>query len=119
VANDCSRKRRWTDSPWFWAYLFGTAALIALAIIGPKYQSRQAQIEGQFEGRQQGRAKGSNQSSAQDAQLPMPNRIGLEPLVAAVAILTIVAWLVWWWTRSNRQDIAQHDVAVENRRPSA
>jgi hypothetical protein len=41
------------DSPWFWALAFSSMALVATALVAPKYAVRQQQIEGRFLGRQQ------------------------------------------------------------------
>jgi hypothetical protein len=91
-----STSRPITDSPWFWAYLFATAALIALALIGPKYAARQAQIEREFQGRQraaesaQGREPSGYLSSAEQTL------ITLRPLFLGMAAVTITAWIVFW-----------------------
>jgi len=40
-----SSPRRSFDSPWFWICLFSCAAAVALVVIGPKFQKREAQLE--------------------------------------------------------------------------
>jgi hypothetical protein len=92
-----------TDSPWFWAYLFGTAALVALALMGPKYGSRQAQIEREFQGRQ--RAAQNMGGQEPDVEMSSADRllITLRPLFWGLAALTTVAWIVFWWTRRGTQ----------------
>lgn len=42
---------RVTDSPWFWGLLFSLMALVGMALIAPKYDVRQRQIEGRYLGR--------------------------------------------------------------------
>lgn len=42
-----------TDSPWFWAVLFSSMALVGLLAISGKFDVRQRQVEGRFLGRQQ------------------------------------------------------------------
>ncbi|MDA0255889.1 MAG: hypothetical protein O3C39_12175 [Planctomycetota bacterium] len=42
-----------TDSGWFWALLFSLMSLVGIALIGPKWDWRQRQLEGRFVGRQQ------------------------------------------------------------------
>ncbi len=42
-----------TDSGWFWAFLFSLMALAGIALIAPKWDWRQRQLEGRFLGRQQ------------------------------------------------------------------
>ena len=88
-----------TDSPWFWAYLFGTCALIALALAAPKFSRRQVQIEREY----QGRVRAAQNLNGQEPTVAMSTegdtQITLQPLFAALAVLTIVAWLAFWWTR--------------------
>ena len=85
-----------TDSPWFWVYLFATAALIALALMGPKYASRQAQIEREFQGRQ----RASQQARGQEPSGALSNAektlITLRPLFIAMAAITVLAWFIFW-----------------------
>jgi hypothetical protein len=85
-----------TDSPWFWAYLFGTAALVALALAGGKYGPRQAQIEREFQGRQ--RAAQNIHGQEPDVALSTAQRtlVTLRPLFIALAVITAGAWLVFW-----------------------
>lgn len=94
--------RRITDSPWFWAYLFGTAALIGLALVGPKYGPRQAAIEREFQGRQ--RAAQSLNRQTPNVEMSSLERmmITLRPLFLALAGVTMVAWLIFWWTHGSR-----------------
>jgi hypothetical protein len=42
-----------TDCGWFWALLFSLMSLIGIALIAPKWDWRQRQLEGRFLGRQQ------------------------------------------------------------------
>jgi hypothetical protein len=42
-----------TDSGWFWALLFSLMALVGIALIAPKWDWRQRQLEGRFLGQQQ------------------------------------------------------------------
>lgn len=42
-----------TDSGWFWALLFSLMGLVGIALIAPKWDWRQRQLEGRFLGRQQ------------------------------------------------------------------
>jgi hypothetical protein len=88
-----------TDSPWFWAYLFGTAALIALALAGPKFGPRQAQIEREFQGRT--RATQNLHGQRPDVEMSTDERtiVSLRPLFLALAAITSIAWGIFWWTR--------------------
>ena len=91
-----------TDSPWFWAYLFGTAALISLALISPKFSQRQAHIEREFQGRQ----RAAQQLSGQEPTVPLSSvemtLITLRPLFFALAAITLLGWFVFWRTRMAR-----------------
>ena len=89
-----------TDSPWFWAYIFATAALIALALAAPKYQIRQTQLERQFMARQEG---GQTIKGTDGKSIDTPSGenliVRLGPLCIIVAGLLVVAWSRFWWTR--------------------
>jgi hypothetical protein len=95
-----SASQAFSDSPWFWAYLFATAALIALAIIGPKYSRRQAQLERQFEGRQGAAVNHSQPLTAEEPAADRGTRVGLEPLYFGLAAVTVVVWLWHWRVRA-------------------
>jgi len=88
-----------SDSPWFWAYLFGVAALIGAVLVAPKYGQRQAQIEREYQGRE--RALELQHGQAPQGQLSTPRQtiIPLRPLLVAVAIATAGAWLLFWRSR--------------------
>ena len=93
------------DSPWFWAYLFGTAALVALALAGPKFGPRQAQIEREY----QGRTRAAQNLNGVEPNLEMSTAertlITLRPLFIALAVITSLSWIVFWWTRSRVQNV--------------
>lgn len=46
-----------TDSGWFWAFLFSLMALVGIALIAPKWDWRQRQLEGRYLGREQAGAE--------------------------------------------------------------
>lgn len=98
-----------TDSPWFWAYLFGTAALVALALASPKYSARQAQIEREYQGRS--RAAQNLNGVAPNLRMSTAQRtiISLRPLFVVLAAVTAVAWLVFWLRRFRRNQAAIDD----------
>lgn len=48
-----------TDSPWFWVFLFGSAGLLLLAVIEPKFAARQERIERMQQTRQRVAAQGT------------------------------------------------------------
>lgn len=111
-----------TDSPWFWAYLFGSAALIALALAGPKYGPRQAQIEREYQGRT--RAAQSLNGANPDLEMSTAERtlVTLRPLFLLLAAITVIAWVVFWWRRTGRARAASavqqaaHDLPADSTR---
>jgi hypothetical protein len=74
-----------TDSPWFWGLLFSVMGLVGMALIAPKYDIRQRQIEGRFLGRQNAAIERSRRAaglepvdladSAEDRDEVAPRRI--------------------------------------------
>jgi hypothetical protein len=89
-------RRPVTDSPWFWAFLFSTAALVALAVIAPKYAQRQTHIEREFQGRQRAAENLNNREPSVGLSNPGETLITLQPLFFALAAITMVAWFVFW-----------------------
>jgi hypothetical protein len=53
MSDHVSSRSPLSDSGWFWAMLFSLMALVGIALIGPKWDWRQRQLEGRFLGRQQ------------------------------------------------------------------
>ena len=98
-----SAPRPITDSPWFWAYLFTTAALVAVALIGPKYSARQSQIESQYQGRQGGSRDQSNATATAPLSTTERTLITLQPLFLLLAAITMIAWIVCWRSRATNQ----------------
>ncbi|HMC11370.1 MAG TPA: hypothetical protein VKH44_08775 [Pirellulaceae bacterium] len=92
-----------SDSPWFWAYLFATAALVALALIGPKFAAGQAQIEREFQGRQRAAQNIQGQEPTGNLSTAERTLITLRPLFLALAAITTIAWIVFWRSHLNRQ----------------
>ena len=94
-----------TDSPWFWAYLFATAGLIALALMAPKFAQRQAHIEREFQGRQRAAESMNDREPTVPMSRASETLITLQPLFFALAAITMVAWIVFWrkHSRGNRQ----------------
>jgi hypothetical protein len=93
-----SAARSVSDSPWFWAYLFTTAALIALALIAPKFAARQAQIEREFQGRQRAAQNISGQSPTVPISTAERTLISLRPLFFGLAAVTTMAWIIFYRT---------------------
>jgi hypothetical protein len=85
-----------TDSPWFWVYVFCTAALVALALAAPKFGPRQAQIEREFQGRQRAAQNLAGQEPTEPLSSADATVIELRPLFLGLAAIMAVAWVVFW-----------------------
>ena len=96
---------RLTDSPWYWAYLFAMAGLIALVLIGPKFARRQAIIETKSEARQRASMNLSGRSLPPANEDRSP-RIPLGPLYLVLALLLGVAGFQLW--RRRRRGAGPH-----------
>ena len=96
-----------TDSGWFWALLFSLMALVALALIGPKWDWRQRQLEGRYLGRQQAalerqrRAEGLEPvdlaDTAADREAVAPERIVPAWTLTMAAALAAVGSAAMLW----------------------
>ncbi len=88
-----------TESAWFWGYLFGMFALVALSIAGPKFAARQAQLEQQFQGRERALQIRSGEEPSMELSTPENTIITLWPLYAGLSAARVFAWVVFWRTR--------------------
>lgn len=95
-----------TDSGWFWAMLFSMMALAGVAVISPKWDWRQRQLEGRFLGRQQAAVERQRRAAgleavdlaetAADREAVAPGRIvpaWTLPTLAAIAAASSAAML--------------------------
>lgn len=101
-----SRTRRppITESPWYWVYVFSTACLVAIFLLGPKYSARQAQIERNFQGRERANElAGTGEAETEVTSTRDNTIIRLEPLQMLFAAAIVVAWCVIWWQRFRPQ----------------
>ena len=103
-----------TDSGWFWALMFSLMALVAIAVIGPKWDWRQRQLEGRYLGRAQAAAERQRRAeglapvdlaeTAADREAVAPGRIvpawTLVMLAATAAAAS--AAMLWRERRSNQ-----------------
>lgn len=90
-----------SDSPWFWAYLFATAAIVGLALINPKFERRQAQIERQYQGRSRAEQVKKGQTPNVELSTPGDTRWNLRPLYGTLAVVAVIGW-IFVWQRSLR-----------------
>ena len=89
---------RTSDSPWFWGLMFSVMALVGMALIAPKYDIRQRQIEGRFLGRQNAAIERSRRAAgldpvdlaetAEDRDVVAPGQIVPLWTLATLAVLT-------------------------------
>ena len=96
-----------TDSGWFWALLFSGMSLVAIAVIGPKWDWRQRQLEGRYLGREQAAAERQRRSdglepvdlaeTAVEREAVAPGRIVPAWTLAAVAAVASAASAAMLW----------------------
>jgi hypothetical protein len=100
-------------SPWYWAYAFCAAGLVALVLIGGKFSQRQSQIERQHQGRQRASRieaatiENEEQSPEHLAELSTPDStiVSLAPLYALLGAAFVVSWAALWWTHFRHRRI--------------
>lgn len=92
-----------SDSPWFWVYLFGVAALIAMFLIGQKADTVQAQRDGNFTRRQASleRQAGKDISTvetswADGTEVEEPRYVDFKIFYAILGAVTVLAWIMHW-----------------------
>lgn len=95
-----------TESPWYWVYVFSTAGLVGLMLLGPKMLQRQAQEERSF----QGRRRAEEQKRGQTPATPMSDAdstlLTLRPIYLILGGTLLVAWVVFWWQHFGRRRTA-------------
>ena len=124
---DTRQPFRLLDSPWFWALAFSFMALVATALVAPKYAVRQQQIEGRFLGRQQAAIERSRRAAglppvdlseeARDRDVAQPRRIvPLWTLSTAAAVAALGSGVMlrreWRYAQENM-------VRSEDKKPPA
>ena len=88
-----------TDSPWFWVYLFGVAALIFVTLEAPKFRQRQANIERKGQGRLRAAQSAAGQTPDAELSTPENTAVNLQPILIVVGAATAVAWVILWRQR--------------------
>ena len=101
---ETSRKKSITESPWYWVYLFSTAVLIAIVLLGPKIIERQTIDERNYQARQ----RTYQQASGEQPDIPLSTNdnqlITLQPLIITFAIVLAVSWITLWYKQFYRRD---------------
>lgn len=98
-----------TDSPWYWVYLFATAGLIALVLMGPKFSARQAQLERKAQGRQRAaQAVHGTEPSTSPLASAKTTSINLWPLYVILGALLVLSWARLLTRRRIRESSAIH-----------
>jgi hypothetical protein len=95
-----------SDSPWFWIYVFTTFALIVLMIMRPRVQDRQAQIERKAQGRQRAMERAAGQTPQTPLSTPETTVIPLTPLFVILGAVWVLSWfmLLRYFRRSRAAD---------------
>lgn len=88
-----------TDSPWFWVYLFATAALALLMVSKPKLQYRQAWLERQHQAREFSHRLAEGQAVEGELIQPESTHIRIEYFFYLLAGVLIFAWGRLWYSR--------------------
>ena len=96
-----------TDSGWFWATLFSLMALVGLALISPKWDWRQRQLEGRYLGRSQAANERQRRvvglepvdlaETAAERDAVAPGRIVPQWTLVTLATASLVGsgWMLW------------------------
>jgi hypothetical protein len=89
------------DSPWLWLAVFTFGAIVALVLMVPKFEGRQAQLERQYEARQAAgqSIRNDNNRPASDGELI----ITLKPLFSFFVCLLFALTVLFWIGRFRRQ----------------
>lgn len=81
-----------TDSGWFWALMFSLMALVGIAIIAPKWDWRQRQLESRYIGREQAAMERQRRSAGLEPEDLAENAADRETLASGriVPVWTLV-----------------------------
>jgi hypothetical protein len=96
-----SAQPKLSDSPWFWVYLFGAAALIAMFLIGNKADTVQAQRDGNFTRRQTSLERQAGKTVADsrpvsDGEPAEQRYVDFKIFYGIIGVLTVFAWVMHW-----------------------
>ena len=102
MTSESQEKPALTDSPWFWLYIFATAGLVALTVMGPKYKSRQALEERKYQARLRAREMADQGVATTNLSDEEHLIITLQPLYVALGALFVGGWVLLWHHRFRR-----------------
>jgi len=95
-----------TDSPWFYVLAFSAMAMLALAVIGPKYGRRQSAMEQKYQARQriadQHAARNNPGDESRNDEIAAPRRfatpddtlVPLWPLAVVMLAIALFAFVM-------------------------
>ena len=88
-----------TESLWFWIYLFSTASLIALILLGPKINSRQKLDYRNYQGRQQSYENAQRPDNPSRITSDTSSAITTTPLLIGIGFIFVFSWGMLWYQR--------------------
>ncbi len=95
----------------FWIYVFATAGLAALLIMGPRFQERQSQIERNYQGRVRANQRAAGEELTGQLSTPGATIITLAPLYALLVVVLLGAWYFMWRHFVRRSRLSQRGKA--------
>jgi hypothetical protein len=106
-----------TQSPWFWVYMFCTAALIGLMLFGNKLTRRQLAVERNFQGRQRVLEQRAGESPATGLSSEGNTALSLAPLYLLLIAGFVISWIILWWQRFRRSRRPTSEPPPQQQRP--
>jgi protein-S-isoprenylcysteine O-methyltransferase Ste14 len=101
--SDATPRKSLADNPWYWVYLFCTAALVMLVVAEPKLAEMMAQDHNKAAGRERAWQQSLGEKpSAALATADEMKRV-LRPFYIGLAVVLIVAWIIFWRQHFYRQ----------------
>ena len=90
------KRKKLTESVWFWIYLFSTAGLISLVILQNKFDTRQNLEEINFQARMQTYEGSTANSALTENQLTKTQIVTLTPLYILFGSIFAISWILLW-----------------------
>lgn len=104
--SEATPRKSLAENPWYWVYLFCTAALAMLVLAEPKLAEMMAQDHNKAAGRERAWQQSlGDEPSAKLATADQMKRV-LRPIYIGLACVLVVAWVIFWRQHfSNRQTL--------------